>query len=67
MPVMIAIKPLLLLVAWLGGAGLAVYAVFAVFAPYLVSVVANIGRRPIVLHPRTPPRWVVRRHGLTAR
>jgi hypothetical protein len=42
------IKPLFLLLAWLAGGMLAALAFFLVFAPFIVSVIANIGRRPVV-------------------
>jgi hypothetical protein len=45
---MIMLKPLLLLLGWIAGGALTVFALAMVFAPYLVSVIANIGRRPVV-------------------
>ena len=46
---MVMLKPLLLLLAWFAGGALAVFALAMVFAPYFVSVIANIGRRPVVV------------------
>ncbi|HEX5005558.1 MAG TPA: hypothetical protein VFV70_00515 [Hyphomonadaceae bacterium] len=45
------IKPLILLIAWFAGGAVMAVALFLVFAPFIVSVLSNIGRRPVMPQP----------------